>query len=240
MAYYNYNAGPPGTFGPNAAYLLGAGPLPPTNNRQLAVAYMQNSLDKGREDDDDENESIQAQPSAAPCVPQIEPALAALSNQGVIAVGMNQPVPNITVENSMHRQKPVIMEIVNLTDGKITKQGEKQAETAISIPELEKVKAKLTCALHPGKNRWCYVMPPTSKHPGKHILLGIEHGGLWARKVHDGEASDDCIDPQMFSALRWPSEAVPRRSAMHAAVDRLHCPQFTFTLVVALAARGMC
>ncbi|KAJ7709051.1 hypothetical protein B0H17DRAFT_916406 [Mycena rosella] len=104
----------------------------------------------------------------------------------------------IALQKSSRRKKPVIMEIANLEvqpDGKTTKQAEKQSETAISIPELEIVKAKLTCALHPGRNRWCYVMPPDSKHPGEHIALGIEHVGLWARKVHDGEASDDCINP---------------------------------------------
>ncbi|KAJ7456408.1 hypothetical protein B0H11DRAFT_1739317 [Mycena galericulata] len=103
-----------------------------------------------------------------------------------------------TLQNNSRRKKPVIMEIVNSEmqpNGKTTKQAEKQSETAIAIPELEKVKAKLTCALHPGKNRWCYVMPPDSKHPGKHVALGIEHVRLWARKVHDGEASDDCINP---------------------------------------------
>ncbi|KAJ6607194.1 hypothetical protein B0H10DRAFT_1956454 [Mycena sp. CBHHK59/15] len=102
------------------------------------------------------------------------------------------------LQNNSRRKKPVIMEIVNSEmqpNGKTTKQAEKQSETVVAIRELEKVKAKLTCALHPGKNRWCYVMPPDSKHPGKHVALGIEHVGLWARKVHDGEASDDCINP---------------------------------------------
>ncbi|KAJ7658669.1 hypothetical protein DFH06DRAFT_1472729 [Mycena polygramma] len=80
-----------------------------------------------------------------------------------------------------------------LEDGKTTEEDDKQSETTIS--ELDKVKAKLTCALHRGGKRWCYVMPFTSIHPGKHIPLGIEHVGLWARKVHDGEASDDCIHP---------------------------------------------
>ena len=32
---------PPGSFGPNAAYLLGAGLPPPTNNRELGSSRMQ-------------------------------------------------------------------------------------------------------------------------------------------------------------------------------------------------------
>ncbi|KAJ6619071.1 hypothetical protein B0H10DRAFT_2217138 [Mycena sp. CBHHK59/15] len=90
------------------------------------------------------------------------------------------------------------MEVVNLEvqpDGKTTKQAEKATETALTIPELRKVQAKLTCAQHPGKNRWCYVMGPTSKHPGKHVEVGIDVVNLWARKMHDGEAEEDCVEP---------------------------------------------
>ncbi|KAJ6507806.1 hypothetical protein C8R47DRAFT_966359 [Mycena vitilis] len=251
MAYYNQNAGPPpGGFETTAAYLLGMGPRPPVDNRHLAVALMQNSLDSGmfdqtqhfrppfeesqsREDDDDDDEIAQTQPgynkqmktqlvlpanippddffSRIHARMNVDPATAVLgwkesqerrrdphhrlSSADDLSTAFTKMV---ALQNSTRRQKPVIMEVVNLEvqpDGKTTKQAEKQSETAISIPELEKVKAKLTCALHPGKNRWCYVMPPTSNHPGKHIPLGLEHVGLWARKVHDGEASDDCIDP---------------------------------------------
>ncbi|KAF7328413.1 hypothetical protein MVEN_02557000 [Mycena venus] len=285
QAQYNYNAGSSARYA-TAAYLLGMGPPPPPTNRERAVAYAQAGLDSGMfsqpqfeenrsDDSDDENDPAPPPPSQ----PRIDPALLMLSNPGVGAndfvVGVNEPVPNITVEvvdyaakdktkqmktqliipanipsidffsriharmnidpatatlgwkesqdrrrdphnrlstaqdlsdafkrlitlQNRRRKKPVIMEVVNLevqADGKPTKQAEKQSETAITIPELEKVKAKLTCALHPGRNRWCYVMPPTSKHPGKHIPLGIDHVGLWARKVHDGEADEDCIDP---------------------------------------------
>ncbi|KAF8214495.1 hypothetical protein K438DRAFT_2008803 [Mycena galopus ATCC 62051] len=286
MAQYNYNPGRYAT----AAYLLGMGPPPPLTNRDRAVAYAQAGLDSGMftrpqfeenqaDDSDDENTHTQP-PVSGPYEPQIDPALLALSDRGAGAnnfvVGIDQPVPKITVEvldyaakdktkqmkiqlvipadippddffsrvharmnvdpttailgwkeslerrrdphhrlstaqdlsdafkhlvalqKSLRRKKPVIMEIVNLEvqpDGKTTKQAEKQSETVIAIPELENVKAKLTCALHPGKNRWCYVMPPDSNHPGEHVALGIEHVGLWARKIHDGEASDDCINP---------------------------------------------
>ncbi|KAJ6490437.1 hypothetical protein DFH09DRAFT_1454372 [Mycena vulgaris] len=95
-------------------------------------------------------------------------------------------------------KRAIVMEIVNLEvqpDGKPTKQAEKPSETAVTIPELRKVKEKLACAEHPGRNRWCYVLPPSSKHPGKHVPLDIEVIGLWARKMHDGEVDEDCVTP---------------------------------------------
>ncbi|KAJ6524827.1 hypothetical protein B0H19DRAFT_1085201 [Mycena capillaripes] len=105
------------------------------------------------------------------------------------------------LQNSTRRKKPVIMEVVNLPlqevqpDGKTTKKAEKPSETAVGLPELEKVQAKLTCAEHPGKNRWCYVMGPKSAHPGKHVEVGIDVVSLLARKMRDGEADPECINP---------------------------------------------
>ncbi|KAJ7077933.1 hypothetical protein C8R44DRAFT_910695 [Mycena epipterygia] len=104
----------------------------------------------------------------------------------------------IMLQDTSRRRKPFVMEIVNTEvqpDGKTVKQAEKPSETAITVPELRKVQAKLACAEHPGRNRWCYVMGPTSKHPGKHVPLGIDVVSLWARKMHDGEADEDCIIP---------------------------------------------
>ncbi|KAJ7263545.1 hypothetical protein C8J57DRAFT_1629725, partial [Mycena rebaudengoi] len=92
----------------------------------------------------------------------------------------------VKLQTSTRHKKDVIMEVVNLVlqrDGKTTNQAEKQSETALSIPELQQVQAKLKCAEHPGNNRWCYVMGPKSAHPGKHVELGIDVVSLWARKV---------------------------------------------------------
>ncbi|KAJ7676418.1 hypothetical protein B0H17DRAFT_1139856 [Mycena rosella] len=110
----------------------------------------------------------------------------------------------IKLQTSTRRKKDVIMEVVNLEvqpDGKTTKQAEKQSETALSIPELQQVQAKLKCAEHPGKNRWCYVMGPKSTHPGKHVELGIDVVSLWARKMHDGDADPDCVEPPSILRL---------------------------------------
>ncbi|KAJ7358534.1 hypothetical protein DFH08DRAFT_953665 [Mycena albidolilacea] len=135
----------------------------------------------------------------------------------------------VALQKSLRCKEPIIMEIVNL----ITRQTEKQSEIAIAIPELENIKAGLTCALHPGKNRWCYVMPPDSTHLREPVALGIEHAGLWARKIHDGEASDDCVNPpNVFKFDKMANEVALERSALHAVVDRLSSPQFTFTLAM--------
>ncbi|KAJ6571919.1 hypothetical protein B0H19DRAFT_890423, partial [Mycena capillaripes] len=104
----------------------------------------------------------------------------------------------VDLMKSTRRKKAVVMELVNLQvqpDGQTTKQAEKESETAVTSVELRKLQAKLACALHPSKNRWCHVMGPESKFPGKHVLLGIEHVMLWARKMHDGEADEECITP---------------------------------------------
>ncbi|KAJ7089961.1 hypothetical protein C8R44DRAFT_648573, partial [Mycena epipterygia] len=99
---------------------------------------------------------------------------------------------------SGRRRKPVVMEVVNLEvqpDGKTTKQPEKPSETELTVPELRKVQDKHTCTQHPGRNRWCYVMRPNSKFPGKHVPLDLELVSLWARKMYDGEVDEDCITP---------------------------------------------
>ncbi|KAJ6453081.1 hypothetical protein C8R45DRAFT_847233 [Mycena sanguinolenta] len=104
----------------------------------------------------------------------------------------------LALQSSARRRKPVVMELVNLEvqpDGKTTKKPEKTSETALALPELEKVQAKLACTEHPGKNKWCYVMGPQSAHPGKHVEVGIDVVSLWARKIHDGEADEDCLNP---------------------------------------------
>ncbi|KAJ7127664.1 hypothetical protein C8R44DRAFT_616163 [Mycena epipterygia] len=108
------------------------------------------------------------------------------------------------LQTSTRRKRDVIMEVVNLEvqpDGKTTKQAEKQSETALSIPELQQVQAKLKCAEHPGNNRWCYVMGPKTTHPRKHVELGIDVVSLWARKVHDGDADPDCVEPPSILRL---------------------------------------
>ncbi|KAJ6616838.1 hypothetical protein B0H10DRAFT_2219178 [Mycena sp. CBHHK59/15] len=110
----------------------------------------------------------------------------------------------VKLQTSTQRKKDVIMEVVNLEvqpDGKTTKQAEKQSETALSIPELQQVQAKLKCAEHLGNNRWCYAMGPKSTHPGKHVELGIDVVSLWARKVHDGDADPDCVEPPSILRL---------------------------------------
>ncbi|KAJ6456520.1 hypothetical protein C8R45DRAFT_795249, partial [Mycena sanguinolenta] len=104
----------------------------------------------------------------------------------------------LALQRSLRRRRPVVMELVNLEvqpDGSATKKAEKASETVLTLPELEKVQAKLTCAEHPGKNRWCYIMGPKSAHPGKHVEVGIDVVSLWARKIHDGEANEDCVNP---------------------------------------------
>jgi hypothetical protein len=63
------------------------------------------------------------------------------------------------------------------------KKADKPSETAVTLPELRKVKEKLTCALHPGKNRWCYVRGPKDKRPGEHVPLDLEVLLLWARHM---------------------------------------------------------
>ncbi|KAJ6614275.1 hypothetical protein B0H10DRAFT_1803816 [Mycena sp. CBHHK59/15] len=98
-----------------------------------------------------------------------------------------------TLMASSHRRKQVIMEIVNLPNGKTVKQAEKPSKTAMTIPELLEVQTKLACAEHPGNNRWCYVMGPKSKYPGKHVEVGIDVVSLWARKMVDTD--EDCINP---------------------------------------------
>ncbi|KAJ6524180.1 hypothetical protein B0H19DRAFT_972217, partial [Mycena capillaripes] len=110
---------------------------------------------------------------------------------------------SLALQNSSRRKRPVIMEVNFLNkllqevqpDGKKVKQPEKVSESAILSPEIAKVQAKLSCALHPGKNRWCYVMGPKSKSPGKHVAIGIDVLTLWARKIHDKEADEDCVTP---------------------------------------------
>jgi hypothetical protein len=52
----------------------------------------------------------------------------------------------------------------------------KLTETAYE-GELKTVKAKLSCAVHAGPNRWCYV---SRAKGGEHIPLGLEHITLWA------------------------------------------------------------
>ncbi|KAJ7883712.1 hypothetical protein B0H14DRAFT_2564786 [Mycena olivaceomarginata] len=98
------------------------------------------------------------------------------------------------LQNNSRRKKAVIMEELQ-PDGKTTKQAKKMPETAAPIPELAKVQAKLACTEHPGKNRWCSVMGATRKHPTKHVEFGIHVISLWARKIHDGEADEDCVTP---------------------------------------------
>ncbi|KAJ7699777.1 hypothetical protein B0H16DRAFT_1903145 [Mycena metata] len=95
-------------------------------------------------------------------------------------------------------KRPVIMEVVNTEiqpDGTSTRQVEKDTEKAVMSTELRNVQAKLSCAIHPGHNRWCYVMPPDSKDPGKHVPLGIDVVTLRACKIHDGEVDKDCVTP---------------------------------------------
>jgi hypothetical protein len=88
---------------------------------------------------------------------------------------------------------------------------EKVSETSITLPEFAKAQAKLKCAQHPGTNRWCYAMGPSSKYPGKHVGFGIDIVNRWARKMvrdrpillpnlfiylslqQDGEVDDDCV-----------------------------------------------
>ncbi|KAJ6528943.1 hypothetical protein B0H19DRAFT_1194217 [Mycena capillaripes] len=111
---------------------------------------------------------------------------------------LNEAIKGLmALQNSSRRKRPVIMEVVNLevqSDGKAVKQAEKDSESAVTSPELAKVLAKLTCALHPGKNRWCYATGPKSKHPGTHVAVGIDVATLWARKIHDKEADEDCVE----------------------------------------------
>jgi hypothetical protein len=120
----------------------------------------------------------------------------------------------VELQNSWHSKRPVIMEVVNLvrrlllsniplqnkllqvvqSDGKSVEQGEKTSESAVIAPELRRCR----CALHPGKNRWCYVMGPTSKYPGKHCPVGIDVVTLWARKIvrfHWGTSSQQHLIP---------------------------------------------
>ncbi|KAJ7165220.1 hypothetical protein C8R46DRAFT_900628 [Mycena filopes] len=258
-AYYNYYNYHPGANGPpagyaNTAYLLGAGPRPPTSNQQHAVASMQAALNSGMFDhtnhgqhrfeedreseddgDDDKDDNSQIDPGLlaisghstqlvlpADIAPHdffsrihaqmnLDPTTAILGwkeaaeprRDAPHKLSSSQDLADafrrmIDLQKSTRRRKPVVMEIVNTEvqpDGKKTKQPEKPVESALTIPELENVKSKLSCMLHPGRNRWCYVMPPDSKKPGEHVALGIEHVSLWARKVHDGEANADCINP---------------------------------------------
>ncbi|KAJ7321940.1 hypothetical protein DFH08DRAFT_969835 [Mycena albidolilacea] len=104
----------------------------------------------------------------------------------------------VDLQNSWRHKRPVIMGVVNLevqSDGKSVKQAEKTSESAVIALEVGKVRARPSCALYPGKNHWCYVMGPTSKHPGKHCPVGIDVVTLWARKIHDKEADEDCVNP---------------------------------------------
>ncbi|KAJ6631961.1 hypothetical protein B0H10DRAFT_1975580 [Mycena sp. CBHHK59/15] len=111
----------------------------------------------------------------------------------------------VKLQTSTRCKKDVIMEVVNLEvqpDGKTTKQAEKQSETALSIPELQQVQAKLKCAEHPGNNWWCYVMGPKSTHPRKHVELGIDVVSLWARKVvRTGLYHLYCVEPPSILRL---------------------------------------
>ncbi|KAJ7699528.1 hypothetical protein B0H17DRAFT_1158147 [Mycena rosella] len=273
---YNMHMNPGQALGPNAAYLLGLGPMPPATNKQTAVARINAALDSGMFDalaspgpqrlsipfrrrkvcrvccgletntyyvDEVANITISLPvynakntndkgkksptvsttlilPSDIPSVDFFSRVHALMNVDPVTAVlGWKESAERrrdpyhrletpddlndafkvlVSLEKSTRRKRPVTMELVNLEvqpDGKTTKQAEKDSEKAVTAPELRKVQEKLTCALHPGKNRWCYVMGPTSKHPGQHVPLGIDVVTLWARKVHDGEADEDCIAP---------------------------------------------
>ncbi|KAJ7018948.1 hypothetical protein C8F04DRAFT_1324746 [Mycena alexandri] len=105
----------------------------------------------------------------------------------------------VKIQNNTRRKKEVIMEVVNLeqrsSETTTKKKADKPSETAVTLPELRKVKEKLTCALHPGKNRWCYVRGPKDKRPGEHVPLDLEVLLLWARHMHDGKVDENCITP---------------------------------------------
>ncbi|KAJ3968326.1 hypothetical protein EV361DRAFT_805826, partial [Lentinula raphanica] len=95
---------------------------------------------------------------------------------------------------STRRQKPVFMEVFNLPGPEPNEQpAVKTSETTVTN-ELRIVKECLACKKHAGNNRFCFVRRD-EEHAGEHVPLGLEEVTLWARKMHDGEADRDCINP---------------------------------------------
>ncbi|KAJ8461839.1 hypothetical protein ONZ45_g18153 [Pleurotus djamor] len=96
--------------------------------------------------------------------------------------------------DSKRRERPVYMVVENLAREPEPEKAPKPTEAAIDPEVLTAVKTKLTCAKHPGANRWCYVRNDEG-HEGEHVRLGINEVGLWARAVQNKRANADCLVP---------------------------------------------
>ncbi|KJA12722.1 hypothetical protein HYPSUDRAFT_152273, partial [Hypholoma sublateritium FD-334 SS-4] len=98
--------------------------------------------------------------------------------------------------NQTRRQEDVIMEIKHLNPTPIEAQrrgsNNNWAADSVYRAELRLIQEKLSCGVHAGPNRWCYM---TSEKPDEHIALGYEEICLWARSIHDNDSDPDCLLP---------------------------------------------
>ncbi|TFK31830.1 hypothetical protein BDQ12DRAFT_671560 [Crucibulum laeve] len=81
--------------------------------------------------------------------------------------------------DSRQQEKPVWMDIFNMTKPVEAVKPVKSNETTTDPDVLNKVKSKLKCTQHPGPHQWCYIWC-NEGHEGEHVPLGICEVGLWA------------------------------------------------------------